>query len=167
MKWRDFTFWCFHHWAKLNGLTILFDHPNETSFALLLFACATDGTKRLVIRLAHLQNSAKILVLGLHLCSRIWVCIMIGLLKKSHCWFANQTEGKFGNSVGDLGQGYQYFFLHIYVYNTGYAFVLVYLLCCTRWFWLFKKVWPLKWNLFSGTLTWNYLTIFWQMNWGQ
>ena len=83
MKWCDFTFWRFHHWAKLNGLTILFDHPNETSFAVLLFACATDGTKRLVIRLAHLQNSAKILVLGLHLCSRIWVCIMIGLLKKA------------------------------------------------------------------------------------
>ena len=83
MKWCDFTFWRFHHWAKLNGLTILFDHPNETSFAVLLFACATDGTKHLVIRLAHLQNSAKILVLGLHLCSRIWVCIMIGLLKKA------------------------------------------------------------------------------------
>ena len=52
-------------------------------FPGLLFACSTDGTKRLVIRLAHLQNSAKILVLDLHLCSGIWVCIMIGLLKKA------------------------------------------------------------------------------------
>ena len=62
-----------------------FDHivwPSKWN-AVLLFACATDGTKRLVIRLAHLQNSAKILVLDLYLCSRIWVCIMIGLLKKA------------------------------------------------------------------------------------
>ena len=83
MKWGDFSSWLFHHWAKLNGLTILFDHSNETSFAVLLFPSATDGTKRLIIHLAYLQNSTKILVLGPHLCTRIWVCAIIGLLKKA------------------------------------------------------------------------------------
>ena len=77
MKWCDFTSWLFHPWTKLNGLTILFDHSNETSFAVLLFVCATDTS--LFVRL---QNTTKILVLGPHLCSRIWVCTMIGLLKK-------------------------------------------------------------------------------------
>ena len=107
MKWCDFTSWLFHHWAKLNGLTILFDHSNETSFAVLLFACATDGTKRLVIHLAHLQNSAKILVLGPHLCCRIWICIVIGLLKKAIVDLPIRLKGNLkrisGNSFSPLG----------------------------------------------------------------
>ena len=39
-------------------------------------ACTTNGVK------VHLQNSAKIPVLGPHLCNRIWVWALIGLLIK-------------------------------------------------------------------------------------
>ena len=42
-------------------------------------ACATNEPKLLVF--VHLWNNAKTLVLGPHLCTRIWVCAMIGLLK--------------------------------------------------------------------------------------
>ena len=42
-------------------------------------ACTADKTELLLF---CLQNSSKILVLGPHLCTRIRVCTMIGLLKK-------------------------------------------------------------------------------------
>ena len=45
---------------------------------LLLLACATDQLNSGEVRL---QNSAEILVLGLQLCTRIWVRAMIGVLK--------------------------------------------------------------------------------------
>ena len=56
-------------------------------FNLLRLACTTDETQRL-------QNSAKILVLGLHLCTRIWMPAVIDSLK-SHSQFASHVEGKF------------------------------------------------------------------------
>ena len=43
----------------------------------------------------RLRKSAKILSLGPHLCTRISLRTMTGLLKKSYCQFANQDEGKF------------------------------------------------------------------------
>ena len=49
-------------------------------------ACATDETK--------LRNSDEILLLGLHVCTKISVRPMIGLLK-GHCGFANQGKRKF------------------------------------------------------------------------
>ena len=49
-------------------------------------ACATDETK--------VRNSDEILLLGPHVCTRISVRLMIGLLK-GHCGFANQGKRKF------------------------------------------------------------------------
>ena len=43
----------------------------------------------------RLRKSAKILALGSHLCTRISLRTMTGLLKKSYGQFANQDEGKF------------------------------------------------------------------------
>ena len=67
IEWFDHIVWSFK-WNVFRSAFVL---------------CATDGTKRLIIHLAYLQNSTKILVLGPHLCTRIWVCAIIGLLKKA------------------------------------------------------------------------------------
>ena len=41
-----------------------------------------------------MRNSAKILVLGLYLCTRIWICATIGLFKKP-LLICNRVAGKF------------------------------------------------------------------------
>lgn len=136
MWFHDLTF---SSLSKVNGLTMLFDHSNETSFAVLLFACATDGIKHLIIHSCakHHQNTwfgypPVYQDLSTH---HDWP------VKKSHCWFAKWIRLKrnlkriSGNSISPLGPRTTISALlprHIYVYDTGYTFVLVYLLCCPR-----------------------------------
>ena len=60
----------------------------------------------------RLRNSAEILVLGPHLCTRIWVCTMIGLLKRpllicQSGW--EEIRNASGNWLSPLGAENKYF----------------------------------------------------------
>ena len=68
----------------------------------------------------RLRNSAKILALGPHLCTRIWVRTMIGLLKKAIVNLPirmkgnlKRTSGDFIESIGGLEQGCRHCFADV------------------------------------------------------
>ena len=44
------------------------------------------------------ETAQKYLILGPHLCTRIWVCAIIGLLN-NHRQFSNQVEGNFETHI--------------------------------------------------------------------
>ena len=68
-----------HDWGDRDG------HMETRLQGYVYIACATDEIKPLVWSVCEIEP--KSLYWAPHLCTRIWVRAMIGLLKKNHCRF--------------------------------------------------------------------------------
>ena len=85
-----------HDASLRHGRPIQVQYCRLDTSGKILFTTCTNSVP--ISGLVHLRNSAKILVLGRQLSTRIWVRAMIGPLE-SICRFANQVKGKFKGRI--------------------------------------------------------------------